>query len=354
MRNTQVGNYYIEYPEQIVWLNDKTTLKVSTSDDNLGVKVTVITPDGGTRDMEYHSEMTELYFILDDCLKALFNENLSPWTVQVTMFDEGIPIEQFAFQMNVFPGTSFTTRTHGSAPIINIYNLDELTKLQIFTPYDSTITIGQTSQTAYAGIAQLNLSSIITQEGEYQICLRSANALPPVAYIVNDIYKTPLTHNLVWEAIVSEEPNVTFGGDIWTQDSKIFPICYTLKYQDHCDDYNFVELKYYDTDGCVRYLGGRAIEEVDNSKDESYNTTNTDVWNIAPHRWREENSKTIKIGFSNIDRESAPKDIMYSNQIWVRSLSSGEWENCNIKSTSFKTNKDEIFDFEIEITTHKG
>lgn len=339
--------FYITYPDEIIWKNDSNVIQVTSSQDQVGAQVTIEDPAGNSYTLEYYSDLNSILFYLDDAIRALYNDNIGVWRCRVTCFDEGIPISEFSFTFYVLDGKSFITRSHGVSSVIYVYNPDELYKLQVYSPQQGVATCGQYGFNVYNGLNQFNLSSAITQSGEYQLCLRDSNQVPPVANVVIDTPETPFKTVITWQAIITP-PQTTTGGDVFNPNKVIFPICHKIIFQDHCNDYNFGEIAYTDLDGMLRYLGGRIIEDTDDVTSESYINSSLDIYKTNPNRFISKHEKTVKLALIDIDKEAYPNDIMYSESVMYRCWD-GEWRNCSIKTKNITRKDDEYVDMELEI-----
>lgn len=347
MRETNISNIQITYPEELVWKNDSNVIRVDSGIAGVGAEVYIEDPAGNSYTLEYHSDLYSILFYLDDAIRALYSDNIGVWRCKVTGYDNGIPIGDFSFTFYVLNGKSFITRSHGTSSVIYIYNPDELNKVQVYSPQQGIATIGQWGFNVYTGLNQFNLSGAIRNSGEYSLCLADSNQTPPLVNVVIDTPVTPYKSILSYQAIVTPAQQ-THGGDVFNPNKVIFPICHTVVYQDHCDDFNFGELMYTDLDGMRRYLGGRVIEDVDEVTSESYINSSLEVFKTNPNRYITKHEKTIKLALTDIDKEAYPDDILYSGALMFRSWD-GEWRNCSIKTKSLKREDDAFVDIELEI-----
>lgn len=348
MRTANIGSALIEYPDTIVWKQDSTAVKLSGGVANIGAQITVTNPTGDYYVLEYYSEQYSLLFYLDDAIRALWNDNLSQWYCKVKVFSGNTQVgSDLNFSFNVLDGKSFITRSHGISSTIYAYSAAELHKLQVFSPQNGQATCGNYSAYCYYGLNQFMLDSVITTEGEYQLCLRDSHSFPPVAYITGDDAKTPTLTALTFE-VRSTPVNYTFGGDVFAENKVIFPICHKIIFEDHCNDYNFGEIRYTDLDGMVRYLGGKIVTDSDDVKTESYFTSDVDVFNRVPNRYILGHEKVIKLVLSDIDKNAYPHDLLYSQDIYVRTWN-GDWKQCSLKTSKFDRKDEDYYDIELEI-----
>lgn len=349
MRTSTISNTTTTYPERIAWLKDSNVIKL-TSTDEVGAEVIITEPSGDTHTLVYFSDTNSLMFILDDALKSLYKESLSPWNIQVKVYEEGLLVDTLGFYMYVFDGKSFITRSHGSAKTIYVYNQDELSKLQIYSPSTGIATLDNWSGTVNTGITGLNLQSVIQSAGDYSLCVASSSAVPSSAVIIADESVNPTKSNLTVSIIAGYDPDTKTGGDVWGTKT-IFPMCYNIIYPEVCDGYDFIELMYVNTDGCYRYLGGKLLSETDDVKEEGWSTITTEIYNANPSRWIQSSEKVIKVGFSDILKDSYSTDILYSDNIWLRTWDN-EWRKVRLKTSSLTITNEEYQDFELELYVH--
>lgn len=347
MRTTNVDVFNITYPEEIVWKNDSNVVKVTSANNQAGAQVTVEDPAGNSHTLEYHSDLNSIMFYLDDAIRALYSDNIGVWRCRVSCYDQGIPLAEFSFTFYVLNGKSFITRSHGVSSVIYVYNSEELYKLQIYSPQQGVATCGQFGFNVYTGLNQYNLTGAIRHDGEYQLCLRDSNTVPPIANVVIDTPVSPYKSVITWQAIINQAEETT-GGDVFNQNKVIFPICHKIIFQDHCDDYNFGEVAYTDLDGMRRYLGGKIIEDNDEVTSESYINSSPEIYKTNPNRFITKHEKTVKLALTDIEKEAYPNDIMYSESVYYRCWD-GELRNCSIKNKSITRKDDEYVDIELEI-----
>lgn len=356
MRNVIEGVYSIDYPEDIVWLKDNNVIKIGSSWGGFTVDIEVRTPSGAVLRLENKTDRHDIIFDLDECLNYLYKEddifhNNGIWRINVSL-DAGSFKNYFNFTFNLYNGCSFTYKTHGTSNIINIYNADELENLFIFSPVAGKTVIDNNEITINKGINLLDLSEIITEQGEYDICLVSAEDYPPLAEITGDVAVTPNDSYIYYVAYEQEDPGTLYGGSLMNR-KKIFPICYKLIYKEVCDDYCFGELKYINTDGCYRYIGGKILSGTDNNTTVNYNIPNTKIYNTAPKYKITGAQKILKLGCVDIPKDVEIEDIIYSDNIWIRGIDN-EWWDVQLNKTDITENYNEDFeDAQFEIITHK-
>lgn len=351
MRTNTISTTVITYPEDVIWLHDSNVIKLD-SQYKVGAQVIITEPTGNIKTLAYFSKLKSLLFTLDDALKALFTDNISAWNIRVLVYENGMLAGSFGFDVKVLNGKSFITRSHGMAQTIYVYSSDDLSKLTVYSPAAGEVAVGTWGFTCYPGLNAYNLQSVITSEGEYSLCLNDSDSTPSHVNIVNDIAVDPNSSVLYLSITPGTNPNAKTGGDIWREEKQIFPICHKIIYEERCDGFDFAELRYTDTDGCIRYLGGKLLNEQDNAEDAGWSTLNTDVWKHKPCRWIQSSDKVVKIGFTDIEKNAYPSDILYSDSIQLK-IWDGTWQDVRLKTNSLDTTNDEYMDFELELYAHE-
>ena len=311
----------ITYPDPLIWLGDNNLVSVSSSNtnDKVGARVTVQNPQHDTLVLDYYSETNKLVFLLNDTLKNLFNDNLALWNVMVEAYANNSQASSFAFTIKVYRGKSFTDRSHASARVIYWNDRTELNKLQLFTYEGGTATINGHNYTLNAGITNLNLSNETIGETATIHISTTANQ-PTTPMYLGDMWMNTLT------------PSTSY--DI------------TLKHISICDGFAAIRLFYNDTDGCLRFIGGKITKEVDAAKGKNYYRI-TDKYRNVPYRMTNETSKTLTVAYADIDNLAYLTDIMYSEEVWAVNYN-GELVPVTI-TTNKLTSKDIINDYEIDV-----
>lgn len=352
MRTYQLSNTTITYPDPIIWIYDSNVIELESTGP-VGAEIIVTEPTGESKTLIYYSELSKLMFTLDDIILSLFKDNLSPWGIRVTVYENHVSTGSLSFAVTVYNGKSFITRCHGLQSTYYAYNTDELQKMQVYSCGNGSATMGQYGYNCYKGINSYNLTGPIhNTEGTYELRLQGNHQTPPTAVVEGASPVDPTTSVINFSWTSGWDPDSTYGGDIWNDNVLVFPCTKKVIYETHCSDYSFIELMYIDTDGCRRFIGGKLAQEEDEVKDSAVNELDTDVWSHNPHRWINSSAKTIKVAFSDIEKAAYPEDIMYSDQIWMRDWT-GEWQEVRLKSTKFEQKGEDYLDFELEIYTHE-
>lgn len=235
-------------------------------------------------------------------------------------------------------GKSFLTKSHGSSNVINLYNRDELNTVNLWVPFSSDCSIGNKTFTNLNGYSELDLSDVITQSGEYTMCLSPADAdtIPPIVTAVYDNYLTPYSSDILFD-IEEPAPGDSYPNSLLNtceQNTK----CYKVIYQEHCCDYPFVELKYRDTDGNVRYIGGKLLNENDTINKKLYPVYSNTI-RYTNNFFISECSKQIRVAVKDIHPGAEVWTILYSNELFIRDYN-GDWMPCALEDTTLNTTND--------------
>lgn len=347
MRQTTVNGISITYPDDIIWVQDHSAVTVQGNGPT-GATLTIYHPAGETKVLTYMSPLSEVTFYLDTALRLLENDNIGDYRCEIALYQNYSFVGNFSFWFKLYKGKSFQDRTHGTAQHIYIYDPSELVKINFYSPAAGTATILGHTFTVTRGLNSLNLSPYITQAGTYRICFTDTSYQSIDAFIISDTSVTPT--EVVLDFSVSEEvTNAEIGGNIFGN-VQIFPICHTIEVPDACLDYPFVELAYTDTDGCRRYLGGTVINDTESVSKTAYTRLNEEIYKDIPRGTLTDAANLVKVQFSDIDVTSNFRDILYSEDLWIRRKWDGEFIPVRLKTDSLiLKSKEDSVDFELEI-----
>lgn len=352
MRSYTYNNITVTYPESVVWLGDSNCVTIASSvvTDNVGAEIIIRHPNTTeTRSIRHLSELNSILFILDDALLALDDDNIDQYTAQVDVYNNGVMSFTKTFAFQLLKGKSFTNQSHAISRTLYIYDDEELVKMQVYSPESGMLHIGSHYLSLYEGLNQYDFTSYITSLGTYEFCLMHEDVIP-IAVISGDAAKTPNVSTLYYSVIKSDsEETYTKGGDVWKYEDTIFPVCYTIIYDEACWSKDFVELRYRDCDGCVRYLGGKLATETNTVGGSSYmRTDGNNVFRNIPRKHRETTQRTLKVGFMDIAKNAYPQDILYSDEVEMRMYNS-EWWPVVIATDKIETKPDDTQDIELDI-----
>lgn len=347
MRQTTVNGITIRYPDDIIWVHDHSAVTV-TGSGPIGASITIYHPQGMTKTLTYMSPLSEVTFYLDTALRLLENDNIGDYRCEIALYRNYTFVNTFSFWFKLYKGKSFQDRTHGTSQHIYIYDLSEVNKIQVFSPSDGTATILGNTYTVRRGLNSLNLSSVITDEGSYQVCMSDQSSQTLDAFIISDDVTSPWGLTITFDT-EEDDASAQTGGNIFTN-MPIFPICHTIEVTSACPDYPFVELIYIDTDGCQRYLGGKIIEDNETVVKTAYTNLNEEVYKDIPRGTLTDANNLVKIQFEDIDITSNYRDILYSESLYIRRKWDNEFIPVRLKTDSLiLKSREDYVDFELEI-----
>lgn len=364
MRTDTIGNIYIIYPEPTSYLGDNLLIKIK-SNTNLPVGAQIQVNDiasGNYRKLKYLSETSEIVFVLNDSIKSLYHDALS-FNVTIKLFENGVYKSDFGFNLDILNGRTLPLRRHGSTRTIYAYDEDDLYKVGFIFPASGNLSVnGNMFPIVSSGYKSLDLRPYITNAGDYQLCFRSGvkdegSVSQSTVSIVNIGGITPFSAvaQLYFADTSGNLPNGDKGGSIWKDDQfYLEDYCINLTYNSVCNDYNFFKVRYLDTDGVMRYLGGKIKDETIESKGENFYRMDisTPIRDIS-RRYLTECSDTVKVAYGELRRDSYWNDILLSDKVEFLNYN-GEWFECSIKTSKVTVTSEETQDVELEFEILKG
>lgn len=361
MRTYSNGNIAITYPDKTCWLYDNLFVKISSLNGTpVGGKVVVTDVSSGNyRKLEYNSELDTVVFALGDTFLSLYHDGMT-FNVVVTPSNAGAGMPQFAFDLEMLEGRTLPARKHGSERTIYVYVQEDLQKLQFLFPATGGLsTPNGTIAIPYGGYTALDLRQNITEYGENLLCFtagvkpgKDEDSLNGVLSIVNVTDITPWSGCAVleWQDTSGViPPDNDRGGGIWGDEAfRYESYCIVVNYSNVCDNFNYFKVRYINTDGLTRYLGGKILEEGVESKGNNFYTIDTVTpYNKLSKRFVTEARQTVKVGYPELRRDSYWSDILLSPKIEFRDVQ-GEWHECSIKTSKVAVKSEEEMDVELE------
>lgn len=354
MRTTTINNVTINYLDSTSWLYDNLFIELVGNGVTVGaqIKVTDIA-SGMYRKLKYISEMQRLVFPLNDTMKSLYHDAIS-FNIVVNVYEDGVQSGSFGFNVDILNGKSLPFRAHGSTRTIYAYSQDDLYKIQFLFPASGNFNVnGHGFPIAQAGLIGFDLRSYITHNGIYSMCYQADAESGPISMsIVNAFSDTPFSGvaQLSFADESGEVPeNEMNKGDIW-EDSRFSSdrYCIDLIYEEACNDFNLFHTRYLDTDGCIRFLGGKIISQTTNQTANNFYRLDTDsVYMNISRKHRQESSGTVKVAYESLRRDSYWSDILLSDIIWFENFD-GEWFECSIVDKKVTVNSDDTQDVTLE------
>lgn len=361
MREYSSGNLTITYPESTCWLYDNLPIQITaTNGVPVGADIVVTNvANGQYRKLSYTSELSTLMFSLNDTFLSLYNGRT--YNVVVKPKISGVSAPQLAFDLDMLEGRTLPFRTHGSTRTVYIYREEDLNKIEFLFPATGSLsTPCGTIPIAYGGYKAINLSNCGLLSGSYNLCFDAgakggggSSSLDGIVNVVNVDNITPFSGRAIleWQDTSGDIPqNKSKGGGVWKDEELDYnDYCIELNYTETCDDgFNFFLVRYLDTDGLVRFLGGKVVEETTESKGNNfYNLDYQTPYNKLSKRFITNAAKTVKIGYGELRRDSFWGDILLSSRVEFLDVQ-GNWRECSVKTSKVAVSSNEEDDVELE------
>lgn len=364
MRQTTVNTVIVSYPEQTVFTADNIFISLSDSNYTVGAEISITNMSTlQTKTLTYISELKDLTFDIGDVIRMLHREGGSSINVKVKVYTDMFYVGTFSFNLQTLDGRSLPQRSHGSARTFYVYDPSELYKFHLFLVGTGALTVdgGSNIPVTQIGRNSFNLQNTITTYGEHQWCyamgvkggdieeksyesVEITNVEPSVfSGVVSLYYHTPQP--------VPTDP--IKGGGVWNDERmNLAEFCGRIIFDEACDDFDFFELMYYDTDGCVRYLGGKIQSETTQSKGKNFVGVRDSVFRDISHRHIEEASGTVKVAFNDLRRDSYYSDILLSPHVYFKNYA-GDWMPCSIADSKITVKSEDYADLELNIELYK-
>lgn len=355
MRSTTISNSVINFPDSTCWLGDNLFVELIGNGVTVGASIQVTDlASGKYRKLKHISELQRLVFPINDTMKSLYHDAIS-FNVVVNVYEDGLPTGSFGFDFDCLAGKSLPLRAHGSTRTIYAYSEEDLYKVQLLFPATGGLSVnGHHIPIIQPGLVGLDLRSYINHSGTYPMCFEAGakGGSASGIQIVNAFGNTPfsgvaqLSYTDESGDVPSDEKN---KGDIWN-DSKFSSekYCIDIVYDQACDDFNFFEVRYTDTDGCTRFLGGKIISQTTNQSAKNYYRLDTDsIYRNISRKYQEESSGVVKVAYDSLKRDSYWSDILLSEKVWFRNFDE-EWYECSILDKKVTVNADDTQDVQLE------
>lgn len=361
MRTYTSGNITITYPDATCWLYDNLFIKVaSTNLVAVGASIVVTeTATGRYRKLQYNSELNTIVFSLNDCFQSLYQGGMT-FNVVITPTLAGFNQPQLAFDLQVLQGRTLPGRAHGSARTMYFYDQTDLSKVGFIFPASGSLNVGGSHIAITSpGFRQLDLRPYVTTPGDYQFCFDAGGKgggggdVSDILSIVNVDNLTPFAGRVIleWTDTSGDIPqNKSKGGGAFRDEEFEFEdYCLNIVYNELCPDgYNFFKVRYIDTDGIMRYLGGKVVEETVESKGTPYYSLDTTTpYNKLSRRYVTEAGRTVKVAFGELRRDSYWTDILLAPHVEFLDVNN-EWHECSLKTTKASVTAEESADAELE------
>lgn len=357
MRTETIGNITLVYPDPTCWLGDNVFIELIGGNVQVGAQIQITElASGKYRKLKHISEIEKLVFPLNDTLKSLYHGAIS-FNCVVNLYENKQLTGSFGFDFDCLNGKSIPMRAHGSTRTIYAYSQEDLRKVQMLFPASGSLSVNNHSiPILTGGMLGIDLRGWITDNGTYPMCFVAGakgggESTESGISIVNAYADTPFS-GIVQLSFADTSGEIPAGetdkGDVWA-DSKFNSerYCVDLVYEEECPDFNFFEVMYYDTDGCIRFLGGKILEQTTNATAKNYYRLDTStVYRDISRRYLEESNGTVKVGYDNLRRDSYWGDILLSDEVWFKNYN-GDWINCSIVDKKVTVKSDDTQDVEL-------
>lgn len=363
MRTKNIGNVKLTYPNQTVWLGDNILLELKTNlaQGGVGGKVTIRNASTGmTLVQTYMTEMKSVTFDITDAINSLYNDTLN-FNVNVEVYDNVFQINDgsYSFDLNVLDGKTIPGRRHGSARTFYFYGASDISNVGFYFNNTGTLNInGQVFDVPTVGYNSFNLSSVLLTSGSYTACFdsRVKPYIPTVVVAgIEDITEKSAVVRVDIKTGGEDVKTAGKGGNLWNKD--IFPFnnyCMNLVYEKPCTDFDFFKVRYKDTDGIMRYLGGQVVSDKTSAEGENYYRPSISYpYKNLSRKHLKESAGTVKVFYSMLRRDSYWSDILLAEKIEFLDTNN-TWLPCSLKTNSVEVNHNESQDVTLEFELYKS
>lgn len=354
MRTISLSNTVINFPDKMSWLYDNTYIVLKGNDVSVGADIRVTnTSTGEYRKLKHISEIERIVFPLNDTLFSLYSDSYL-YNITLNLYENGTQVASFGFDTDIYNGRSLPLRAHGSTRTVYVYGPEDLYKLQMLYPTSGNLSVnGSTVPILSSGIIGKDLRPYITNTGIYKVCFNSgAKPGSDQISIVNVKNITPFSAvaELDFSKGDGQIPAIDEQkGDIWADSKfKAQSYCFDIIYEEVCKNFNAFKVRYTDTDGCLRYLAGRIMEDTTNASGENYYRldTTTVLKNIS-RKYITGSSGVVKVAYPNLRKDSYWNDILLSPKIEFLNYNN-EWVECSVVDESVTVTAEESEDVTLQ------
>ena len=349
------------YPEGIIWTGDETMVKISgPSGYRIGYQLkieNVISTENLI--LNYRSQFSHQVLVpISDAIKRLFlldQQSSNTYSFTLTVFLNGVDKGSLVWECQVLNGKTLPWKQHGVNKDIYIYSPDELEGVEIYGRWNVEIWMnGQHEFGLLEGMNIIGLQYTILQPGDY-VFKPIEGSMSDVS-IVGTLPLSPTSQQIDLQYINSSEISSELQiPSIWLGDGFKGDEGWTIHYGRPClpsgiTDGSFLEIKYRDTDGCTRYVGGWLNLEELQTERISYTTAEPMLLFKKNLSHITSFSNTLTIGVPGIRRSSGVNELILSDDVEMRGdVTEGQWVPCKIMDEFEVGGNQEIMDIEIKI-----
>lgn len=351
---TGVGKVKVYYPNADAFLNDNNYIEVVLPQEQLEVKYSFFNyaDNSSLGEFTYKSPFKSVKISLNNIFNYMTDRYNETNTAVNCSLSVNVSRTEYLIAPSLFfkilKGTSYPDRTHGTL-FFYIYDGDNPSNTEIYFPTNGTITIdGGLTQNVTEGINYIDLSSI-SDEGMHKINFTTSSFSPSVQIISFDpVNENDFTVNINYTENDGNLP-FTYIGDLLQKDLQILSD-YNIyfDYVTTCEN-NIFEVKYYDADGCIRYLAGK-ITQITSSANQKNLLYEQDVFNNIPNYIYDGEQKDVTVVFDNIKHDAHIEDLLQSVSIWYMN-NDYQWYKCQLSTKNIKNVDDS--DYELTFTINK-
>lgn len=369
MQQVIIDGVKIQYPDQQVFLWDENFFQLeSGAGTKIGYNLSLLNTDTyENRSLSYRSGFSNKISVpLKEAIQSLYDDagqvggGHSFMSAVLTLYIDGVRTQHmWTWRMDVMEGRSLSYKIHGGNKIIHIYNPDELFQVQIYSDAVCDLWLGTTSYHIYKGLNTIDLSNSITTEGVYSLCFTQGTGGLVEIVSITDVTPSSAVIHLAYQ--VSDEdtggtrkPNIYLGDELKN--------CYYLVYgqgmtwhngalcQTMTNDGDFVEIRYRDTDGSRRYLGGKIISDELEYEGMDYNRIDPMMLFKKPLRYVMNHATNLTVGFVDLERASGFDEVLLSSLIEIRcAATQNQWRPCIIEDSIIRNGGEDRYDVELQI-----
>lgn len=363
MRSTIKNGTTVTYPDSCAWIGDNMALSISNPGCTVGGEIVVTNMASlESKQLIHVSELRNLTFSLNDTVRSLFTHGGCDINVKVTVYTDGFYSNSFGFNMKVLEGKSLPGRRHGSTQTVYAYSHDDLYKISfIFAGSGKLSANGRTFPVVNPGFNSFDLRTQITHSGTYSLCYKYG-AKSPGPDTTTKVEITDVDTITCSSAVVDlkfsdidDQPAIDEikGGGIWKDEqTNLADYCIDLIWEESCDDFNFFKVRYHDTDGCLRFLGGKIDSETTESEQDNYYRPDNWVYRNISRKHIKDFSGTVKVLYPDLKRNSYWSDILFADRIEFLRYD-GNWIECSIVTSEVTVKNEESEDVAIEYEIYK-
>lgn len=359
MRTTNINTVTVTYPNSNVFVYDNIFIQLSDSLYPVGAEINVTNMSSlETKTLVYISERKNLTITLNDVVRRLHMVGGCTLNVKVKAYTDRFYVGTFFFNMETLDGRSMPQRSHGAARTFYVYDQSELQKFQLFLSGSGSLSIGGHSFPVIGGGKNsFDLLSTVTTSGEHPFCYQygakggggeDKTLSIEITGVEPSVFSAAAMLNY-YDIDTQPPADEIKGGGVWSDTkTNLARFCGSIVLAEPCTGFDFMELLYFDTDGCIRYLGGKIQSETTTAKKQNYVGERNSVYRDISQRHTEESGVTVKLAFEDVRRDAYPQDVLLSEHLWFKNYG-GDWLPCSLVDSKITVKSDDEMDLELEV-----